>query len=217
MDTKSEFLAEYVVRQIAAYFPDRFNIKDVVVKNIPNALQRTEQCIGSILAWRDKGFDYLVSGQYATFLYFLANCIWKDSGGHDAATRLFLLNKALNGIDLFYKIEMPHYFAIGHTVGMVFAMGGYGDYCVFHQGCTVGRQGVEHTILENGVVMFPSSMVIGKCLVRENTVLTPGVALINADTPGNCYVFSGKSGRPVFKEMKRYYADEYFIRPGSDY
>lgn len=214
MIDNSEFLSEYVVRQIASYFPDGFEVKDTILKNIQTAIKRTEQCISVIKSWRDRGFDYLISGQYATFLYFLSNSIWKSSGRVDEAIRIFLLNKALNGIDLFCEIEMPRYFLIGHTVGMVFAKGTYGDYCVFHQGCTVGRNGAHRPVLENGVVMFPGSMIIGDCLVRENTVLAPGVTLINSATPGNCYVFSGKSGRPIFKELGRYYADEYFVRSG---
>ena len=215
MDAKSKFLAQYVVTQIATYFPDGFNIKSVILENIQIALQRTEQCISSIIAWRDTGFNYLVSGQYATFLYFLSNCIAKDPADVDAATRIFLLNKALNGIDLFYEIEMPQHFLIGHTVVMVFVKATYGNYCVFHQGCTVGRNRLHRPILGDGVVMFPGSMIIGKCHVRENTVLTPGTTLINTDTPGNCYVFLGKNGRPIFKKLGRYYAEEYFGRSDS--
>lgn len=210
-----EFLARYVCRQIDVFFPDDFSIEGTIANNIANALRATEQCIGSIIAWRNKGFDYLVSGQYAIFLYFLSNSIWKNSGNNDAATRLFLLNKALNGIDLFYEIEMPRYFAIAHTSGMVFSKGAYGEYCAFHQGCTVGRTGEGHPTLERGVIMFPGSMIAGKCLVRENTVIAAGTILINTDTPGNCYVFPGRGSRPVFKKLDRYYADEYFVRSDS--
>ncbi len=215
MSNKIEFLCEYVVRQIANYFPDYFNVKDAIVRNIPVALQQTEQCISSIIAWGDREFNYLISRHYATFLYFLGNCIWRESGRSDVSTRIFLLNKSLNGIDLFFEIEMPRHFAIGHSVGMVFAKATYGDYCVFHQGCTVGRNWLDRPVLENGIIMFPGSMIIGNCLVRENSVITPGVTLINTDTPGNCYVFQGKNGRPFFKELGQYFADKYFIR--SDY
>jgi len=215
IEKKHEFLSKYVLHQTDLFFLNSFCTEEIIIKNIPMALQRTEQCVSSIVAWRSKGFDHLVSGQYAIFLYFLSNCIWKNYGDTAVATHLFLLNKALNGIDLFYEIEMPRYFAIAHTVGMVFAKGKYGDYCAFHQGCTVGRDGTRIPTLESGVIMFPQSMVIGHCLVRENTVLAPGTKLINMDTPGNCFVFSGKSGRPIFKKLARYYADEYFIRSDS--
>lgn len=212
MDKKSKFLAEYIVRQVANFFPDDFNIKDAIMENTVDALQRTVRCINSIIAWRDQGFNYLVSGQYATFLYFLSNCIWKNSANADAATRIFLLNKALNGIDLFYEIEMPQYFGIAHTVGMVFSKGTYGEYCLFHQGCTVGRHGVNYPTIEAGVVMFPGSMILGNCLIRENTVISPGVILINTETPGDCYAFPGDNGKPVFKKLERYFADEIFTR-----
>ena len=134
----------------------------------------------------------------------------------DAAVRIFLLNKMLNGIDLFYEIEMARYFAIAHTVGMVFSKAEYGDYCAFHQGCTVGRNGMQYPRLGNGVVMFPGSMIVGNSFVRDNTVIAPGVKLIDTDTPGDCYVFSGKNDRPTFKKLTRYYAEEYFSRSSID-
>jgi serine O-acetyltransferase len=107
---------------------------------------------------------------------------------------------------------MPEYFAIGHTVGMVFAKACYGNFLVMHQGCTVGRNGNDRPTLEEGVILYPNSSVIGRCLVRANTVIAPGVQLVNQDTPGNCYVFMGEKGRPVFKEIDEFFAGRYFDR-----
>jgi hypothetical protein len=52
--------------------------------------------------WNKDKFDYLHSSQYCIFVYFLSNTIWKQSGDTILPTKLFILNKALNGIDLFY-------------------------------------------------------------------------------------------------------------------
>ena len=176
------------------------------------AFNRTIACINSIREWRKSGFDCLVSWQYATYLYFLSRAIWTQTGDEDLATRIFLVNKALNAIELYYRIELPNLFFLSHTPGLVFAQATYGNYGVFHQGCTVGRNGLDRPTLEEGVILFPNSSVIGNCLVRANSVITPGVQLINQDTPGNCYVFMGEKGRPVFKEIDAYYADRYFDR-----
>lgn len=206
------FLSSYVAKQINNFFPSQNQEVVIDLALISGALNRTNTCLSKIKGGAPNGFNYLNSGQYATFLYYLSNIIWKKKVGVDVATKIFLLNKALNGIDLYYEIEMPDFFLIGHTVGMVFAKALYSDYCIFHQGCTVGRVLADRPILEKGVVLYPNSSVIGACHVKENTVLSAGVHLINIDTPGNCYVFMGEKGRPVFKEIDEYFADRYFDR-----
>lgn len=187
--------------------------EEPIAKNIADtAFKKTVNCIGAIKDWSLNGFDPLISWQYATYLYFLSRQVFLTDQNVDLATRIFLVNKALNSVELFYQIEMPKYFFLSHTVGLVFSRASYGDYSVFHQGCTVGRSGIESPTLEKGVILYPGSSVIGRCHVRENTVITPGVNLINQDTPGNCYVFLGVKGRPTFKEIDEYFADRYFNR-----
>jgi len=205
-------LLKYISIQINNIFPSVDALISLDVQCFEIAIQRTRQCLDSIKACNDEGFNYLNSGQYATFIYYFANTYWSLKKNTGVATKLFLLNKALNGIDLYYDIEFPANFIIGHTVGMVFAKAKYGNYCVFHQGCTVGRNKDNRPVLEDGIILFPHASVIGKCLVRENTVVSPGVQLVNQDTPGNCYVFSGINGKPVFKEINEYFADRYFNR-----
>jgi serine O-acetyltransferase len=205
-------LQAYVTRQLDNLLPPSGDSVPVHAESICVALNRARRCISRIKASRDEGFNPLISGHYATFLYFLSHDLWRTFSDVEGATRVFLLNKALNGIDLFYEVEMPDYFLIGHTVCMVFAKARYEDYCVFHQGCTVGRNGEDRPILEKGVILYPHSSVIGRCHVRENTVISPGVHLVNADTPGSCIVFPGESGRPTFKAIDEFYADRYFTR-----
>jgi serine O-acetyltransferase len=206
------FLSEYVSRQINNIFPIYRDSKDVKFEAVVDAVVKTNNCISKVKAYEGDRFDYMNSGHYATFLYYLSYSLGKIYGDTVEATRVFLLNKAINGIDLYYEIEMPDVFLIGHTVGMVFAKATYSNFCVFHQGCTVGRNQQERPVLEAGIIMFPNSSVIGKCHIRENTVLTPGVRLINADSPGDVIVLTGHDGRPVFKEITEYYADRYFTR-----
>jgi serine O-acetyltransferase len=210
-DEYSDFLLKYVSRQVDNLFPS-FNDKVVFSKySVLHAVRRTNHCISKIRAFERNHFDHMNSGHYATFLYYLSHYIWNAEGDKLAATKIFLLNKAINGIDLFYEIEMPSVFLIGHTVGMVFAKANYGSHCIFHQGCTIGRSKEHRPKLEPGVILYPNSSIIGQSHVRENTVLSPGVNLINTDTPGNCLVFSGKSGRPIFKEISEIYSSRYFL------
>lgn len=197
--------------QVEGFFPTGKDGKiDEEIAEI--AFQRTVMCINSIKGWNDAGFDRLISWQYATYLYFLSREVALRSEDSELATRLFLLNKALNAVEMYFQIELPDCFFLSHTTGLVFGQATYGNNCVFHQGCTVGRNGHDRPILEEGVILYPNSSVIGRCLVRENTVIAPGVQLVNQDTPGNCYVFMGEKGRPVFKELKEYYSERYFER-----
>lgn len=205
------FIQSYVSRQLQNIIPEN-DIRQLNAHVVTQAILRTNYCTSKIKASGKDRFDYLNSGQYATFLYFLSRELWLFDRNSIDATRVFLLNKALNGIDLFYEIEMPNVFLIGHTVGMVFAKATYSDYCVFHQGCTIGRNGLDRPKIEPGLVLYPNSSIIGKCMVRENTVISPGVNLVNQDTPGNCYVFMGEKGKPIFKEITEFFADRYFCR-----
>lgn len=207
-----EFLTSYVNKQLNNFFPDGFDTVRIIETHVNDALNMTNTCVGSLKNWAANGFDYKISWQYATFLYFLSNVIWKKTGKSQVPVRLFLLNKAINCLELFYEIELPQKFFLSHTPGLVFAKAKYSNYCVFHQNCTVGRSEEYRPILEEGVILYPNSMVIGKCLIRENTVITPGTTVINIDTPGNCLVFNGKGKNPVIKEISEFYADRYFIR-----
>lgn len=201
----------YVTQQLQNFFPNADSVP-IKIETLNSAINRTNLCVAKIKATQGNAFDRMNSGHYATFLYFLSRELWVSERNTAEATRVFLLNKALNGIDLFYEVNMPDIFLIAHTVGMVFAKAEYNDYCVFHQGCTVGRNGTARPRIETGVVLYPNSSVIGECVIRENTVITPGVNLINHDTPGNCYVFMGEKGKPIFKEINEYFIDRYFRR-----
>lgn len=203
-------LIKYISRQIESIAPTLDGDFIIDHASINYSLERINYCISKIKSFDNQSFNYLNSGQYATFLYFLSKYIAQEKKDLDSAARLFILNKALNGIDLFYDIEMPDVFLIGHTVGMVFAKASYAPYCVFHQGCTVGRNLEKRPRLEPGVILYPNSSIIGDCYVRKNTILSPGVQLINSDTPGDCIVFQGENGGYIFKNVKELYYERYF-------
>jgi serine O-acetyltransferase len=205
-------LPNYVAKQLENISPSFDGTTHLDVNIFELAIQKTHACLTQLKNFSGAHFDYLNSGHYATFLYYLSNSFYKN-GDTILATRLFLLNKAINGIDLYYAVAMPDIFGIGHTVGMVFSKATYANYCVFHQGCTIGRNQDDRPILEEGVILYPQSSVIGKCLVRKNTVLAPAVQLVNMDTPGNCIVFPSERGKPIFKEITETYALRYFKSP----
>lgn len=207
-----EDLLQYVTAQLESFFPDRqTGTKQLLDTCLDEALARLENCINAVKMWRAGEFDYLHSSQYAIFLYFLANTLWRKEGNQRICTKLFLLNKSLNGLDCFYEIAMPEIFFIGHSVGIVLAKATYGNYLVLYQNSTVGKNHGKAPVIGEGVIMYPNTAIIGSCQVRDGSVISQGVSVINSETPGDCLVFQGNTGDLLFRP-RRDSADEYFRR-----
>ncbi|MBX6323993.1 MAG: hypothetical protein IRY94_19420 [Rhodospirillaceae bacterium] len=156
--------------------------------------------------WTPGRFHHLHSEQNTIFLYYLANTIWRNGGDTAVATKLFYLNKALNGFHCFYDTELPRRFFVGHSVGIVLVRLAYPEHLVLYQGCTVGRSHRGSPELGEGLVMYPGSAIVGACRVGPRTVLAQGASLIDTDVPGDCVVLPGGSrGRPVIRPARRAY------------
>ena len=205
-------LLRYVAQQLHHTLPDDFDPRPDLDAHLDEALARLQVCINAVRPWRENQFNPLHSTQYCSFLYFLAHTIWQRTRTTDTPTRLFLLNKALNGIDLFYEIEMPTIFFIGHSVGIVFAKATYGNYLVVYQNSTVGKNHGVAPVLGEGVVMYAGTAIIGGCQVGDGTVLSQGTSLVNTNTPGHCTVYPGQGGQVVFKPTRRDALQDIFRR-----
>ncbi|MHA7685126.1 LbetaH domain-containing protein [Cupriavidus sp. PET2-C1] len=203
-------LASYVQAQLASFFPDGADHRTALERYLDEALARTGRCVDAVRMWRPGEFDYLHSSQYATFLYYLSNSIWRDGGDPRACTKLFCLNKALNAMDLFYEVIMPEVFLIGHSVGIVLAKATYGNYLVLYQNSTVGKNHGAAPVIGDGVVMYPNTAIIGRSHVGNGSVIAQGVSVINRDTPGDCLVYAGHAGDLVCKPVREPAAEEYF-------
>lgn len=199
-------LLRYVVRQLDHFFPDGLTLdaQQHLRPHLDAALGRLEHCIAAVRMWAPGQFDHLHSSQYTIFLYYLANTIWKATGDRTLCNKLFGLNKALNGIDLFYEIDMPAVFFIGHSVGIVLAKATYGEYLVLYQNSTVGKNHGVSPILGRGVVMYPNTAIIGRCEVGDGSVLAQGTSLINTSTAGHCMVFNAAPGPGVICKPARH-------------
>ena len=203
-------LIMYLETQLSHFFPDGVDCRNDIEAHLDESLCRLEKCINAVRCWRKGQFDYLHSSQYCIFLYFLANTIFEESGYSATCTKLFLLNKALNGIDLFYEIAMPDIFFIGHSVGLVLAKAKYGNYLVLYQNATVGKNHGTAPTLGEGVILYPNAAIIGNCHIGDGSVIAQGVSVINRDTPGNCFCFQGQSGDLQFKPTERSIIADFF-------
>ena len=205
-------LLGYLGRQLDNFFPDGRGETErpALQAHLEPALRRLERCIDAVRMWTPGRFDHLHSSQYMIFLYYLAHTIWKSGGERAVCNKLFGLNKALNGIDLFYEIELPEVFFIGHSVGIVLAKARYGNRLVLYQNSTVGKNHGDAPSLGDGVVMYPNTAIIGRCEIGPGSVLAQGTSVVNRDTPGDCMVFPGEAGGLVFKPPTRRVLDDLF-------
>lgn len=213
VNTTRDELADYVSAQLNHFFPDKHSggTRDTVGKSIDTALTRIEPCVRLSKMWPANKFSYLHSNQYAVFLYFLSNSIWKEQKNDIVASKLFNLNKALNGLECFYELALPDIFCIPHSPGIVLARAHYSNFLVLYQNTTVGRVNPDELPhFGEGVVLYPNSVVIGKCHIGPKTFIAQGQSVIDNDTPGNCVVFS-QGNKLIFKKPS-FDVMDYFFR-----
>jgi len=212
VDHSRESLIEYTVRQSMAVVPDGREdaFRGAIDVHMDEALERLGRCIDACAPWRPGQFNVLQSSQHCIYLYFLSNTIWKRSGDTGAATRLFLMNKAFNGIDLFYEIAMPEVFYIGHSVGIVLAKATYGNHLVLYQNSTVGRHKDQIPVIGDRVVLYPNTAVIGRSVVESDCVISQGTSVINKRVPAGQMAFRGADGGLAFSPRPDDLLQEYF-------
>ena len=95
-------------------------------------------------------FDPCHSVQYMIFLYYMSHYLYKNNIGDGLCDKVYYLNKIMNGVDLFYAIELPEVFGAEHPLGAIMGRAEYSDGFFFYQGCTVG--GVRD---RNGKLHYP--------------------------------------------------------------
>lgn len=79
--------------------------------------------------------------------------------------------------------------------------------------CTKTAQLANHgaaPVLEDGVVMYPNSAIIGGGLIRAGTILSQGVSVINRCTEANMTGLQGANGSLLFKPIERNVLTDFF-------
>jgi len=139
-----------------------------------------------------KEFDFFQTHHHILFLYTFARLLYERNVSNNLCTRLYLLNRMINGIDLFYKIKMPKYFLLGHGLGTVFSGATYGNYLVVFQNSTIGIQDGVYPDIGDKVIVYPNCVIAGKTKIGNNCVIGAGTILINKTIPDNSIVYGGE-------------------------
>lgn len=177
---------------------------EIIAHSLENVLLKTEKCFGgSNNKYYKKGDDIFFSiyhsGQYCIFLYFLSRHIYTNYPEHrELADKIYYLNKCLNGLDLYYEVEMPDVFNLDHPVGSVMGRASYGNNFTFSQLCTVGNNNNIFPKIGNNVVMHSGSKILGKSNIGDNVVVSANTYIKDCDIPSDSIVF-GSSPNIVIK------------------
>ena len=185
-------LSSLVAGQLNHLFPDGDIIEAGEVEScLSTTLERVFACFSRIKIkyYRTESsviFNHLHSDQYCAFLYLLGNTAYAN-GNIRLATKTFLLNKALHGLDLYYSVQLPEVFLLVHPVGSVIGNAKYGNFFTAYQNCTIG------STIKNGnyiypqigeyVTLFAKSSLIGDVNIGRHSVIGANTFVINSIIP----------------------------------
>ena len=162
--------------------------------HMKEALNRVERCFQNIrrkyfFDGKNALFNLLHGDHYSMYLYYLSNTIYNSGRDEELAQQLFLLNKALHGIDLFYAVRMPEVFLLIHPVGTVLGNATYGNYFVSYQNCGIGSlEDGSYPVFEGENVIFARVSVLGNCHVGRNVIFGANSFVLNSDIQSDCTV-----------------------------
>ena len=185
--------ADYLTRQLDTQFPDGRSCGDAVRSHVGEALERTRISFSNIHRkyYNDNGrvdFSHLNSDHMSAFLYLLGNTIHRNGGDNSVATKLFYLNKSMNGLDLYFSVTLPETFLLVHPVGSVIGNATYGNFLTIYQGCTVGADKGIYPTFGEGAILYSGVSVLGNSSIGDNTVFAANSFVINTDVPANSIV-----------------------------
>ncbi len=206
----SQQLAELAAAQLNNYFPDGLQVSAGDLEAATTAaLPRLEHCFAAVnnryfFDGQSAVFDHLHGDQYAMWLYFLANSLHRTGGDARICAKLFLLNKALHGCDIYYEVTLPDIFLLVHPLGTVLGRGNYSDYFVAYQRCGVGSNHDIYPSFGKYVTLRPGAAVLGNSTIGENCQIASDALLIDRDLPDNSVYFGNPKNAFVKPQPDRY-------------
>ena len=214
MSLEKNDLIQYILNQLKGFFPDSSPVNRVEIdRRIDLVFDRVNICFSAVQSryFQVDGqtrFNHLHSDQYAMFLYFLANTLYKEQADTHLCEKLFYLNKLLNGIDVFYEVELPEIFLFSHPLGTVLGRANYANYFLVHQEGTVGgareaESGEKNTypVLGEYCAIYKGAAILGNCHVGNNCKISALSLLIDQDLEAN-QIYIGTRLNHVVKENR---------------
>jgi serine O-acetyltransferase len=199
-------LSSYIKSQINNFFPD----EDIVTKNeilelLPSAFKRLEYCFSKInnkyyFDGSNILFHHLNGDQYSMFLYLMSHEAYKNSANNLAA-KIYLLNKTLHSLDIYYEVELPSVFMFVHPLGTVLGRAEYADYLLVYQRCGVGSNHEVYPKLGKYTTLRPGSSILGNAKIGYNCTFAAESFLLDKDLNANS-IYYGTPKNFSIKESK---------------
>jgi serine O-acetyltransferase len=188
-------LCRLAARQCDNLFPDGTAFAPGDIEgSARTALQRLEHCFAAVanryfFDGTQARFDHLHGDQYAMWLYFLSNQMFRDGAPAPWCSKLFLLNKALHGCDIFYEVELPSVFLLVHPLATVLGRGKYQDHLLVYQRCGIGSNHDIYPSLGRHVTLRPGSAVLGDSRVGDFCSIAAESLVLDHEVPANTVYF----------------------------
>lgn len=195
---KSE-LKDYLGKQLNHYFPDKYHFigRDIDIA-FEMALERVEFCFQHINVryYNANGntyFSHLHGDQYAQFLYFFSNSLWKISENKAICDKVINLNRVLNCMFFSYKGELPDIFLFVHPVGSIIGNAHYENYLVIMQNVTINTTDLRDNqrrkpILSKGVFLGAGAKIMGSSHIGRGTSVGANAMVYNKNIPEDSVV-----------------------------
>jgi serine O-acetyltransferase len=212
-----ERLRALVARQLGSFFEYQPAEDEAALEAaLETALERVRRCFGRIVLKRyrrDDGAAVLNpfhSGQFCIFLYYLGRAL-ALAGAGSLADRVYYLNRALNGVDLFHQVELPDVFCLEHPLGSVIGRARIGDGFFFAQGVTVGGNKGAYPVIGRHVSLLSNAKVVGASVLGDHVILAANSYVKDTVIPPHSIVFGqdrhlvikpnpGDLTTPIFEE-----------------
>ena len=217
LSIKISSLVSYITKQLNCYFPDDDIVDlDDVESIIYDVINRIELCFNTINLpyYRKDGnpyFNHLHGDHYSSFLYLLSRHAYLN-GMESLACKVFLLNKALFGIDAFYTIELPESFIFVHPIGTILGRAKYSNYFVVYQGVTIGAnsEGTYPSFSEK-TILFSNSSVIGNSYIGNNFIIGAKSSIIDSSIADNKIVVGNFPNHRILPNSSNHINKYFFI------
>lgn len=140
-------------------------------------------------------FWALNSNHFSIYLYWLSRTtsLSLGSGSQSLSTKVYLLNKALHSVELYFEVRMPDVFFCEHPIGSVMGRAQYGNGFFFYQNCTVGgsynKGKLSYPTIGKNVRMYAGASILGNSAVGDNVILGAGTIVKDDTVPSNTLVF----------------------------
>ena len=184
-------LLNYVLRQVNHYFPDgREMVENDLLPVFDHTIMRVEYCFSKInnkyfFDGQYSVFNHLHGDQYCIFLYYLSNTMFRNGIDTGLCSKIYLLNKALHGLDAYFEVELPDIFLVIHPLATVLGRAKYSNYLLVYQRCGIGSNRNIYPNLGQFLTLHPGSAILGKSDISDGCSIAAESLVLDMDLTHN--------------------------------